>query len=160
MAMTTEVGASLKIDLAAEVLLGGGTIRLRAWGASMLPSIWPGDLLTIESAAAEPAVPGDIVVILQESRFVIHRLIRMEEYSDRTLCLTRGDAVSHDDPSAPASGLLGRVASICRAKRTFCPSKQVSPVAGVFAWLFCHWDRFRSVYLRAQAFVYGLDQEA
>jgi hypothetical protein len=152
--------ASLKLDLAAEVLRCGGTVRLRAWGASMLPSIWPGDRLTIESANLEQVVPGDIVVILQESRFIIHRFVRMEEHSDRTTCLTRCDAMPHDDPSRSASTLLGRVTSICRAKRTFSPSRQVSSIARVFAWLFCHWDRFRSVYLRAHAFFYGLDQEA
>jgi signal peptidase I len=157
MAMTTEVRASLKLDLAAEVLRGGGSVRLRAWGVSMLPSIWPGDLLTIESARLEQITPGDIVVIRQESRFIVHRLIRMEEGPDRTACLTRGDAVSHDDAFSPTSALLGRVTSICRASRAFSPNRQVSPVAGVFAWLFCHWDQFRSVYLRAHAFVYGLD---
>lgn len=152
--------ASLKVDLAAEVLRRGGIIRLRAWGASMLPSIWPGDWLTIESATFEQVAPGDIVAILQESRFIIHRLIRVEEHSDRTACLTRGDAVPHDDPSISASTLVGRVTSICRATRAFSPSRQVSSSARVFAWLFCHWDQFRSVYLRAHAFVYGWDQEA
>ena len=35
-----------KLDLAAEILRRCGTVQLKAWGTSMLPSVWPGDLLT------------------------------------------------------------------------------------------------------------------
>ena len=47
----------LKLGLAAEMLRCHGTIYLKAWGTSMLPSVWPGDLLTIQGAAYDEVVP-------------------------------------------------------------------------------------------------------
>src|SRR5580700_10685991 len=104
-----------KLGLAAEMLRSQGTVLLKAWGMSMLPSVWPGDLLTIQSAAFDEVVPGDIVLVLRDSRFFIHRLVERRRDQDRILCITRGDAMPHNDPPTAASELLGRVASIRRA---------------------------------------------
>jgi len=43
-ALTTH---ALKCDLAADVIRGFGTLRLRVNGFSMLPSIWPGDVVCV-----------------------------------------------------------------------------------------------------------------
>jgi len=40
----------LKIDLAADVICGFGTLRLRVKGFSMLPTIWPGDVVSVSGA--------------------------------------------------------------------------------------------------------------
>ena len=68
-----DVREDTKLGLAAELLRGGGTVHLKAWGTSMLPSVWPGDLLTIQSAADDEVVPGDIVLVLRDNRFFVHR---------------------------------------------------------------------------------------
>ena len=39
---------AVKCELAAEVLRSSGRLRLQVTGWSMLPSIWPGDTLTVE----------------------------------------------------------------------------------------------------------------
>ena len=99
-----------KLGLAAEILRCRGTIHLKAWGASMLPSVWPGDLLTIQSAAHEEVVPGDIVLVLRGKRFFVHRTVEIQRGRDCFSWITRGDAMPHNDPPAAASELLGRVA--------------------------------------------------
>ena len=82
----------------------------------MLPSLWPGDLLTIQSAAHDEIAPGDIVLVLRDNRFFVHRLVEKRQVQDCLLWITRGDAMPQNDPPVAASDLLGRVASVCRAK--------------------------------------------
>jgi hypothetical protein len=111
-----------KLELTAEMLRCRGTVQLRAWGTSMLPSVWPGDVLTIQGVAHDELVPGDIVLALRDNRFFVHRLIERRELQDCTLWITRGDAMPCNDPPSTALGLLGRVASILRANRSFVPN--------------------------------------
>jgi len=133
------------------MLRGGGTVQLKAWGSSMLPSVWPGDLLTIQSAAHDEVVPGDIVLVLRDHRFFVHRLLETRPVKDRLLWITRGDAMPQDDPPAAASELLGRVAGITRASRSFVPSRRVSPLRFALAKMLCHSDRLRVLALRIHA---------
>jgi signal peptidase I len=151
MSHTPENCEDPKLGLAAEILRHRGTIQLRAWGTSMLPSVWPGDLLTIQSAAYDEVTPGDIVLVMRESRFVVHRLVERRRDQDRFLWITRGDSKPHDDPPEVESELLGRVASIRSVNRSFVPSRRVSPLHSALAWMFCRWDRFRNLALRIHA---------
>lgn len=57
----------------------------------------------------------------------------------------------HSDPPAAASELLGRVASIRRANRSFVPSRRVSLLHSALAWMLCRCDRFRNLTLRIYA---------
>jgi len=117
----------------------------------MLPSVWPGDLLTIQSAAHDEVVPGDIVLMMRENRFVVHRLVERRRDRDRFLWITKGDAMPDNDPPEVASELLGRVAGIHRMNRSFVPSRRVSPLYSVLSWMLCRWDRFRNLSLRIHA---------
>ncbi len=140
-----------KVSLAAEMLRRGGTVRLRAWGTSMLPSLWPGDLLTIQSVAQGEVVQGDIVLVLQDVRFFIHRLIEKRQVRDCISWITRGDAMPQNDPPASASDLLGRVVFIRRGNRSFVPRRQLSLLNFALACILRRWDRFRSLALRMYA---------
>jgi len=146
-----EVRDDAKLGLAAEMLRRHGSVRLKAWGTSMLPSLWPGDLLTIQSVAHDEVVPGDIVLVLRDNRFSIHRLVETRRSSDRILLITRGDAVPQNDLPVPASSLLGRVASVRRGKHCLVPSRRVSMFASALAWMLCRWNHFRSLALRMHA---------
>jgi len=134
--------------LAAEILRGGGTVHVKAWGNSMLPTLWPGDLLTIQRAAFEELLAGDIVLVLRNGRFFIHRFVEKQEVQDRLSVVTRGDAMPDSDPPASASQLLGRVAVVRRAERIFVPARRVSPFHSALAWALCHSDRIRTLTLR------------
>ncbi len=137
-----------KLGLARETLRCHGTVKLKAWGTSMLPSVWPGDLLTIQSAPHDEVVPGDIVLVMRDNRFFVHRLIETRQVQDCLLWITRGDAMPQNDPPVAASELLGRVTSVCRASRSFVPSRSVSPLRSMLAWMLYRWDRFRNLTLR------------
>jgi signal peptidase I len=69
---------TLGCELAAEVIRSFGSLRLRVVGASMLPAVWPGDLLSVRSDDAAEAVPGDIVVFKREGRLVAHRVVEIK----------------------------------------------------------------------------------
>jgi len=136
-----------KLGLAAEMLRGRRTVRLRAWGTSMLPSLWPGDLLTIESAAPSEVIAGDIVLVLRDNRFFVHRIVEMRPGQDGFLWITRGDAMFHNDPPAP-SELLGRVVGVRRANRSFVPSRRISLLDSALAWMLCRSSGLRKLSLK------------
>jgi hypothetical protein len=104
----------VRLDLAAEVLRRFGEIRFVARGSSMIPIIFPGDLLIVRSQQMADACRGQIVLCLREGRFWAHRLIRKWREGSRFVFATRGDALPHNDPSLDESQLLGQVTSIVR----------------------------------------------
>jgi Peptidase S24-like len=108
----------VKLDLAAEVLHRFGEVRFVARGSSMIPSIYPGDLLTVRSQAIAEVQHGHIVLALREGRFWAHRLIRKWREGNRFVLTTRGDALPNEDPSLDESQVLGRVTSIVRYGET------------------------------------------
>jgi hypothetical protein len=140
-----------KLGLAAEILRCRGTVYLKAWGTSMLPSVWPGDLLTIQSAAHDEIFPGDIVLVLRDNRFFVHRLVERRGSKDCASWITRGDAVPQNDPPAATCEMLGRVGSIRRANHNFVPSRRLSPLRAAMAWMLSRWDRCRNLTLRVHA---------
>jgi signal peptidase I len=144
MAVTTQARADHKLDLAAEVLRAGGNLRLQALGNSMLPAIWPGDVLCIEHRAGDEIVPGDIVLVARDGRFFIHRLMEKCESG----WITRGDSLLQNDPPVEEIQVLGKVSTIHRKGRAVCPNGRVSPLAAVFAGMLCRWDLLRNITLR------------
>ena len=64
--------------LASEVLRASGTLRLTAPGHSMLPTLWPGDLLTVEARSIDQVQAGDVVLFTRENRFFVHRVLRKD----------------------------------------------------------------------------------
>jgi hypothetical protein len=145
----TEAREDYKLDLAAEVLSQGGTIRLQALGNSMLPSIWPGDVLSIESKSGKEIVPGDIVLVARDGRFFIHRLIERHN----SIWITRGDSLPQNDPPVAEAHVLGKVSAIQRKTRVTVPRPGIRLLGRAFAFILCHWDSSRSIALRLHSFV-------
>ncbi|MFZ0281897.1 MAG: S24/S26 family peptidase, partial [Bacteroidales bacterium] len=60
------------------LLAEGKTLKVKAEGYSMYPTIKPGSVIYIEPAERgnEP-VPGEIIAWKKESGFVVHRLIKV-----------------------------------------------------------------------------------
>jgi signal peptidase I len=133
-----------KLDLAVEVLRSSGAIRLQALGTSMLPSIWPGDVLRIEAKPGEEIVPGDIVLVARNRRFFIHRLIEKRNAQ----WITRGDSLPQNDAPVAQIQVLGKVSTIHRKSRVIPPNPRVSLAIRLFGWTLCRWDSARNVALR------------
>src|ERR1700675_3075390 len=84
----------------------GRTMRLRVFGESMLPAIWPGDVVEIESCSLENVQAGEIVLAQRNDRLVMHRLLA---HCGQNNFLLRGDSVACPDPPFPSQALLGRL---------------------------------------------------
>jgi signal peptidase I len=137
-----------RCSLAAEVLRSWGTLKVRAHGVSMLPTLWPGDILTVESVRPEQVEPGEIVLYMRHDRFFIHRIVSTDLKRDKAFLVTRGDCMFEDDPAVDRSELLGRIVEVRRAGSSFMPVRKLSPFRRLLAWMFCHWSLFRRVGLR------------
>lgn len=126
-----EIANQTKLELATEMLGAGGRVYLRALGASMIPAVWPGDLLAIEGAEATSLLAGEIVLIYREGRFFIHRLICAGSGSGAADWITRGDALPRCDPAVAAGDVMGRVSGIMRGRRMLVPRRQLSWAARI-----------------------------
>lgn len=105
--------------LAEEVVLTFGEIRLRVFGTSMVPSILPGDLVSIRQANLQDISLGEVVLFLQKGRLFVHRVVGRKvaataDGPDEPCLITRGDRLRHEDPPVMSSALLGRVVSVKR----------------------------------------------
>jgi len=107
-------GRVCKFSLAAEVLMRFGELRLRVTGSSMIPGLWPADLVTIRSTSSSELSRGDIVLFFRDRRFFVHRVLDVSAGG----LLTRGDSVPASDPPVSPDELLGRVVSITGAGGT------------------------------------------
>jgi signal peptidase len=99
----------LGCELVAEALRAGADTRVRVMGTSMLPALWPGDVLIVRAFSAAPAV-NDIVLFFRYGRLFAHRVVR----NSGAELITRGDALSDLDPPLLASELLGVVTTVIR----------------------------------------------
>ena len=104
--MTTT--AAQKIML--EPLRNGLKVRLRVRGLSMVPTIWPGETITVRPATS-PKV-GDIAYVAPQERpggsyFIVHRIIAATQ--DRVT--TQGDSNTEPDRPMPRSQVAGIVES-------------------------------------------------
>jgi signal peptidase len=90
-------------------LRAGNPIRIRAHGTSMVPAIWPGDVLTVAPATATTIVPGQIALTLRTGRWFVHRVIDRHTHGGTVVLVTRGDALDHADPVAAPVDIPGIV---------------------------------------------------
>ncbi|HXW57598.1 MAG TPA: S24/S26 family peptidase [Candidatus Cybelea sp.] len=127
----------IRLELAAEVIRSMGELRLSVRGSSMVPSLLPGDVLTIRRADVREMGEGEIVLSLRGNRFVIHRLLGRAESGAGPRWITRGDALTENDPPVGRDDVLGRVVRIQRSGRSWKPAKP-SSFARLVQWLVRH----------------------
>ena len=111
-----QVGEALRCQLAEEVLCLAGELRLRVTGTSMLPSVWPGDILHIRRQDTIESLPGDIVLVRRQGRLCAHRVVKKISKEGEPYWITRGDSLPDDDPPVSGQELLGRVTCILRGR--------------------------------------------
>ena len=110
---TNTVGSNWSAErsaLLADVLRRGARLRqgvsLRVYGESMLPALWPGDVVEIANCPLEDVQPGEIVLALRDGRLFLHRFV--VRCTPDTFLL-RGDSMAAPDPPYPSEALLGRL---------------------------------------------------
>jgi hypothetical protein len=97
-----------RVAVAAQSLRHVGRLRLGVRGESMLPTLWPGDVVEIESSPIDSAIPGEIVLAEREGRFYLHRFVA---HTDQNAFLLRGDSMPARDPEFSNTAFLGRLVS-------------------------------------------------
>ena len=157
-----------KRNLAAAILRSSGTLQLRATGTSMLPTLWPGDCLTIQSYNFEDAETGDLVLYARGGRLFVHRVMRKCRLGETHSLITRGDCMTEEDPPVEENDLLGKVIGDPSARLAdhACTEAVSIPAAGCMAALpleFCapghasniRKPRFRMVVDRVDGVILG-----
>ncbi len=148
--MNAEAREQRKCTLAAEVLRSNGKLKLRATGASMLPTLWPGDLLTIRYSNFDQVEPGDVVLFLRDGRFFVHRILSKTSFEEEFL-VTRGDCMPQADPPVRPGELLGKVTKIQRDGWFPAPTLKLGPFRRIFARMLCHCNLLRLIAIRLDA---------
>ena len=120
-----------KLQLVSGILYSTGTVKIKAFGTSMLPTIWPGDVLVIEAIPQDKLVCSELVAVETPDGLRVHRLLSKDE----SHWITRGDAMPQDDPPISPEEILGRVSEIRRRRRVIIPQRQLPPMARGVAWL-------------------------
>lgn len=99
----------VRLHLLREVLQNFGHARLRVQGTSMLPTLWPGQVVEVRWVDQAALRVGDVVLLERGRRLFCHRLLRWVERDGTNFLCTRGDHLSGADPLFLPECLLGRV---------------------------------------------------
>jgi signal peptidase I len=97
-------------ELIAEALRAGNEARIRVTGTSMLPAIWPGDILRVRPSVEIPPDRGSVVLFLRDGRLFAHRVFGRSGAQ----LITCGDSVPHCDAPMAVADVLGTVAGLVR----------------------------------------------
>lgn len=135
--------------MASEVLQAGCSVRIRVLGRSMLPTVWPGDVVTVEPLCGGKLRPGAIVLFARRGNVVVHRLKGIAAHQNQVSWISRGDAMAEDDPAWSRNEILGRVTRIERNGRVSIPKLHISILRRLAGWILCHSSFARNLCLRA-----------
>jgi len=100
-------------DIGFSLLAEGTTLKIKADGYSMYPSIKPGSIVLIEPLAENiPPSPGEIIAWKRESGFVVHRLVCIIKKGDKISFITRGDSCAYKDHPVKRDQIAGKVIQV------------------------------------------------
>lgn len=114
-------------ELIAEVTGSFGEVCLKVTGSSMMPVIWPDDVITVQREM-DDLQPGQIVLYRRGETLVAHRIVCVHE----GFLITRGDSLANDDPPIGEPDVVGRVTGIVRDGRCLHPSQSLWQRAGSY----------------------------
>jgi hypothetical protein len=137
-----------KLTLATEILRTTGRVQFMARGYSMLPSLWPGDVLTVQRVPFADATPGQIVLYRRNEQFYAHRLLRRGEDDGSVTVITRGDAMPENDETVSQAEWLGVVTSVARSGKELSRVPQCNAFTRAFGCMLGSSNRLRSMVLR------------
>jgi signal peptidase I len=104
-------------EIGFKLLAEGKTIRVKAEGISMYPTIKPGSVIFIEpfEKGIDP-LPGEIIAWKRDSGFVVHRLIRCYIQKHQKYFITRGDSSLVEDDPVLFDQIAGKVVKVENTK--------------------------------------------
>ena len=128
--------------LAVAALRGSGQLRLKVSGESMLPTLWPGDVVEIDACQAADVGRGEIVLAWRDGRFFLHRFLAERSSG----FLTCGDSMPAADPEFAPDALLGKLRRVERTGRQV--ELRCRPWTRLLGILLCYSGTARRIALR------------
>jgi signal peptidase I len=97
-------------DFGLTLLSEGKTIRIKANGYSMYPSIKPGSMILIEPLNVKGLPhPGEIIAIRRKNGLVVHRLSKIKVINGAVCYIARGDSNPYSDNPVKIDFIAGRI---------------------------------------------------
>jgi signal peptidase I len=113
------------VDVVSDLLDRGHSVRFRARGGSMRPTIREGEAITVAPARPTGIRRGDVILYRVGRGVIAHRVARVAQRPDGALVfIPRGDASQSRDEPVEETALLGKVVTVERGGRA------LDPVAG------------------------------
>jgi signal peptidase I len=104
------------LNVSTELLSSGLSMRFRAYGGSMHPTIRCEELITVVPVEACEIRRGDVILYRTKRESVMaHRVVRIEGAGCGLRFITRGDALVECDEAVEAVEVLGKVVSVLRS---------------------------------------------
>lgn len=114
-------------DIGFMLLAEGKTIRVRADGMSMHPSIKSGSVIFIQpyEPGAKPR-PGEIIAWKRDTGIVVHRLVNVYSQKMQMHYVTRGDSCAGEDDPVLIEQIVGKVVRVERPEGKLVPPHKYS----------------------------------
>jgi signal peptidase I len=111
------------VDVVSDLLRRGHSVRFRANGGSMHPTIREGEAITVAPARPAGIKRGDVILYRVGRGVIAHRVARVAHQPDGGLVfIPRGDASQGRDDPVKEAAILGRVVAVERGGRTLNPA--------------------------------------
>jgi len=104
-----------------EVVRSTGSADLRVTGLSMLPAIWPGDLVTVQRQDSSELRRGQVILFARNGRLTAHRVVEVASGH----ILTRGDSSPTCDSPLKWIDVVGQVVGVRRNGRLVSPKPSI-----------------------------------
>jgi signal peptidase I len=92
-----------------EELTLGRIVRIAASGYSMIPTVWPGEIIEIQPEVIENVQIGDIIAFQRMQHMVVHRVVMIQNLHDETFITTMGDSNLKVDEVINNGNFIGKV---------------------------------------------------
>ena len=109
-------------DITAELLEGGHSIRFRAPGRSMLPTIKEGEAITVEPVELSAVRTGDIILYRNGNSVIAHRVVQIKQKASSSEATLKAERPVLDprfergDPQGPQGRSSSPPASSVRSR--------------------------------------------
>jgi signal peptidase I len=111
------------VSVVSDLLSRGHSVRFRAKGGSMHPTIREGEAITVAPARPAGIRRGDVILYRVGQGVIAHRVARVAQRLDGALVfIPRGDASQGRDEPVEETAILGRVVAVERGGRTLNPA--------------------------------------
>jgi len=111
------------IEVVTDLLRRGHSVRFRAKGSSMHPTIREGEAITVAPARPAAIRRGDVILYRSARGVIAHRVASVERgLAGAPVFIPRGDASQSRDDPVEEGAILGRVVTVERGGRALNPA--------------------------------------